>query len=124
MMDGNWQAAVFAAIKQIGIGQVGYVPDASHALPIQEMHAFDERAAALLNAPTPSIIVRPMRRTASSRAKRGDTRLTERLANSAGSPQRPPAGTEPMRGNRGTSWIPSGTGSAAGAWLTKESVGR
>jgi hypothetical protein len=46
MMDGNRPAAVFASIEQIGIGQVCDLPDASHALLIQEMHAFDQRAAA------------------------------------------------------------------------------
>jgi hypothetical protein len=54
-----------------------------HALLIQEMHAFDERAAALLGVSASSSVVRSMRRTASLRAKRFDPRLTERLANSA-----------------------------------------
>jgi hypothetical protein len=42
MMDGNWPAAVLAAIERIGISQVGDVPHAGHALLNQEMHAFDE----------------------------------------------------------------------------------
>ena len=35
-MDGNRPAAVFASIEQIGIGQVGDVPDAGHALLIRD----------------------------------------------------------------------------------------
>jgi hypothetical protein len=51
-MEGNWQAAVFAAIKQAGIRQVGYVPKGARALLIQEMHAFEGRAAALPGVPS------------------------------------------------------------------------
>ena len=122
-MDGKWQAAVCAAIKQVGIRQAGYVPDAGHALLIMEMHAFDERVAALPGVPAPSIAVRPMRRTASSRAKRFDPRLTERLADSAARASTPPAPTDPTHGNRGSSEIPSKTWGTAGSWVTQESVG-
>jgi len=97
MIDGNRPAAVFASIEQIGIGQVGDVPDAGHALLIQEMH-FDERAAALLGVSASSSVVRSMRRTASLRAKRFDPRLTERLANSPARASAP-ASTDPTHGN-------------------------
>ena len=90
-MDGNRPAAVFASIEQIGIGQVGDLPDASHALLIQEMHAFDQR------------------RTASLRANRFDPRLTERLANSAARASTPTASTDPTHGNLGSWGIASKT---------------
>lgn len=122
-MDCDWQAAVFAANKEAGIRQVGYVPDAGHAVLIQEMQAFDERAAALLGVTASSSNVRPMRRIAGSKAKRFDARLTDRFANLAALASTSPAATEPMRGNSGTSGIPGRTGEAAGARVTRESVG-
>lgn len=122
-MGCNWQSAEFAAIKEAGIRQVGYVPDASDALLIQVMQAFDEWAAALLGVTAHSSKVRPMRRIAGSREKRFDSRLTERVANLAALASTSPAATEPMRGNSGTSGIPWGTGEAAGARVTRESVG-
>ncbi len=99
-MDGNWQVAVVAAIEQAGFRRAGYVPDVGHALHIQEMHAIDERAASLPGVPPLSSVVRSVRRTASSRAKRFDPRLTGRLATSAALASTPPrrrtrcAGTE------------------------------
>jgi hypothetical protein len=109
MMDGNRPAAVFASIEQIGIGQVGDVPDAGHALLIQEMHAFDERAAALLGVSASSSVVRSMQRAASLRAKRFDPRLTERVANSAARASKPTASTDPTHGNLGSWGIASKT---------------
>jgi hypothetical protein len=75
-MDGNWPAAVVAVTEQIGIGQVGDVPVAGHALLIQEMRAFDERAAALPGVSASSSVVRSMRRTASLRTNHFDFRST------------------------------------------------
>ena len=102
-MDGNRPAAVFASIEQIGIGQVGDLPDASHALLIQEMHAFDQR------------------RTASLRAKRFDPRLTERLANSAARASTPTASTDPTRESRLVADRIEDLG-AAGARVTRRRV--
>ena len=39
MTDPTWQAGVFAALKRVGIAQVGYVPDAGHAHLISAAHA-------------------------------------------------------------------------------------
>ncbi|MGH6846942.1 MAG: hypothetical protein ACREC0_05750 [Methylocella sp.] len=123
MMDGNRQAATFAAIKQVGIGQLGCGPGAGHARLILEICAFGEMAAAFLGMSAPSRVIRPMRRTASSMATRFDRTLTERLANSAEPASTPPASTNPMRGDRGSSGIPSKTWGTAGARGTQESVG-
>jgi hypothetical protein len=89
-MDGNWPAAVLAAIERIGIGQVGDDPHVGHALLNQEMHAFDERAAALLGVSASSSVVRSMRRTASLRAKRFDFRSTPAWRTRPRPLQRPP----------------------------------
>ncbi|MDQ2804761.1 MAG: thiamine pyrophosphate-binding protein [Pseudomonadota bacterium] len=43
-----WQAAVFAALKQAGITQVGYVPDAGHADLIDAAHADPELTPVVL----------------------------------------------------------------------------
>ena len=48
MTDGSWQAAVFVALKQAGIRQVGYVPDAGHAHLIEAAHADADMRAVVL----------------------------------------------------------------------------
>lgn len=120
MMDGNWQTAVFAAIKQAGIRRAGGVPDAGRALLIQKMHAFAERAAALLEVSAPSSVVSPMWRTASSRVTRFDPRLIERLASSAARASTSAWSTDRGHGNRGSTGISSKTWGAAGACVTRE----
>jgi sulfopyruvate decarboxylase alpha subunit len=48
MTGQNWQAAVFAVLKQTGIRQVGYVPDAGHAELIEAAHADNDMRAVVL----------------------------------------------------------------------------
>ncbi len=48
MTGHNWQAAVFAVLKQADIRQVGYVPDAGHAELIEAAHADNDMRAVVL----------------------------------------------------------------------------
>ena len=48
MAEESWQAAVFAALKQAGVRQVGYVPDAGHAHLIEAAHADADMRAVVL----------------------------------------------------------------------------
>jgi len=48
MTEQKWQAAVFAVLKQAGIRQVGYVPDAGHAELIEAAHADNDMRAVVL----------------------------------------------------------------------------
>lgn len=48
MQQVQWQAAVFAALKQAGVRQVGYVPDAGHSRLIEAAEADNDMRAVVL----------------------------------------------------------------------------
>jgi sulfopyruvate decarboxylase alpha subunit len=44
----SWQAQVYAALKSVGVQQIGYVPDAGHAHLIEAAHADPDMQAVVL----------------------------------------------------------------------------
>jgi len=48
MAERDWPGEVFAALKEAGIRQVGYVPDAGHARLIEAAHADNDTRAVVL----------------------------------------------------------------------------
>ncbi len=48
MTEESWQDGVYAALKGLGVSQIGYVPDAGHARLIERAHADNDMAAVVL----------------------------------------------------------------------------
>ncbi len=48
MPDDDWRAGVYAALKDTGVSQIGYVPDAGHAALIEAAHADPAMRAVVL----------------------------------------------------------------------------
>ncbi|MDE2198774.1 MAG: phosphonopyruvate decarboxylase [Rhodospirillales bacterium] len=44
----SWQDGIYAALKELGVRQIGYVPDAGHARLIARAHADNDVAAVVL----------------------------------------------------------------------------